>query len=192
MIGRRKENDMKTSAWAGSIFLLSLLSLLPTTSLFAAEGEASEPFSDVSLVSLQITNVKLTHTVDGEPSKSWTIKVFLRNQGKTVLDDFALSLTAWCGEAADLAPEKRYLKREGHCLTGMKRVRDLEPKKSKSVVFHFMTPKNISKVLFAAFVDCGELSGNLSAKDAMEGKEKGDVNEKEKEDNNYEERLARH
>ncbi len=178
---------MKISTLCGVFLLLVSLTALPAVK---AQGEATG--DDVALVSLSVTDVKLTHSVEGDPSKNWTVKVFVRNQGRKPLRDVGVSLTAWCGKAGKPAPNKRFLRRRRHSLTRKKRIQTLAPQKSQAIVFHVLTPKKTKSILFGALADCGKLGKNVTAAQAKAGKIKGLIDEGKNEGNNYKEQQAKH
>ena len=168
--------------------LLLVMSLFFAGQLFAQKTQVK----DVALVSLSVTDVKLTHSVEGEPSKNWAVKVFIRNKGTESLRNVGVSLTAWCGKAGKVPPNKRLLRRRRQYLTQLKRVQLLKPNQSRAIIFHVLTPKGTKNILFGALADCGKLSKSVTAAEAKAGKIIGLIDEGKKEGNNYKEQQAKH
>jgi len=148
---------------------------------------------DVSLVSLAVATVKTTHSVEGEPSKDWTVKAFVRNGGERSLENVDVALTAWYGPSAAWPAEKRQVGRRGPGTAATsKRIERLAPGKSVAVVFHVLTPRATAAILFGALADCDRLPPDATAAKAAAGALRGAFDEGPAELDNYKELQAKH
>lgn len=172
--------------------LIFLLCMLVCSSVLSAEDPIKSRNKDIKLLSVKVSDVVLTYSVQGDVSKRWLVKVFIQNGGSQTERQVGVGLSAWRGKAISLSPKERFIAKAGQSIFQKKDIPTLRTGKCTAVNFEILTPRSVSRLLLGAWADCGEVAPDLTVADVVSGKASGSVSEKGKETNNYLEKDAKY